>query len=173
MAWVEGLTSASPFSFPFFFFLNKVYLFLAVLDLHCCWGFSQVAPSRGYSLVAEHGLLIAVVSLVVTLSLEHRLSSVAHELGRSSACGIFPDQGSYQYPLHQQEDSLPLNHQGSFYSSTTNNVKMALANNLPLGNLRKNKPKYPHLQILANICWCCFCSKHHSEHFIYMVTQST
>ena len=43
-------------------------LFLAVLGLGCCVGFSLVAVSRGYSLV-EHGLLIVVASLVA----EHRL----------------------------------------------------------------------------------------------------
>ena len=45
---------------------------------------------------------------------------VAHELSCSTACGLFPDQG--QNPLHWQEDSLPLSHQGSpspnFFKST-------------------------------------------------------
>ena len=45
------------------------HLFLAVLGLHCCMGFSLVAASSSYSLVAVHGLLIAVASLVV----KHRL----------------------------------------------------------------------------------------------------
>ena len=40
-----------------------------MLGLHCCSGFSLVAASGGYSLVAVCGLLIAVASLVV----EHRL----------------------------------------------------------------------------------------------------
>ena len=40
------------------------HLFLAVLDLHGCMGFSLVAVSGGYSLVALCGLLIAVASLV-------------------------------------------------------------------------------------------------------------
>ena len=39
-------------------------LYLAVLDFCCCAGFSLVVVSRGYSLVAVLGLLIAVVSLV-------------------------------------------------------------------------------------------------------------
>ena len=46
-----------------------IYLFLAVLGLCCCAGFSLAAASRGYSLVVAQGLLIAVVSPVV----EHRL----------------------------------------------------------------------------------------------------
>ena len=48
---------------------NCTYLFLAVLSLGCCAGFSLVAVSGGYSLVAVCGLLIPVASLVA----EHRL----------------------------------------------------------------------------------------------------
>ena len=46
-----------------------MYLFLAVLGLHCCVGFGLAVASRGYSLDAVHRLLFAVVSLVA----EHRL----------------------------------------------------------------------------------------------------
>ena len=38
---------------------------------------------------------------------------VAHGLSRSTACGIFPDQGLNPCPLHWQADSQPLRHQGS------------------------------------------------------------
>ena len=48
---------------------NCIYLFLAVLSLGCCAGFSLVVESGGYSLVAVCGLLILVASLVA----EHRL----------------------------------------------------------------------------------------------------
>ena len=41
-----------------------MYLFSAVLDLHCCLGFSLVAVSGGYSVIVAHGFLIAVASLV-------------------------------------------------------------------------------------------------------------
>ena len=50
-------------------FLIYFILFLAVLGLYCCMGFSLVAVIRGYSLVAVHGLLIVVASLAV----EHKL----------------------------------------------------------------------------------------------------
>ena len=40
------------------------YLFLAALSLRCWAGFSLVAMSGGYSLVAVHRLLSFVVSLV-------------------------------------------------------------------------------------------------------------
>ena len=50
--------------------LKKVlfYLFLVVLGLRWCMGFSLVAVNGVYSLVALHKLLIAVASLVA-----HRL----------------------------------------------------------------------------------------------------
>ena len=41
-----------------------IYLFLTVLGLHCCVGFSLVAVSGGCSLVAARGLLTAVASFV-------------------------------------------------------------------------------------------------------------
>ena len=41
-----------------------MYVFLAVLGLHCCEGFSVVVASGGYFLVVVCGLLIEVASLV-------------------------------------------------------------------------------------------------------------
>ena len=38
------------------YFLIFIYLFLAVLGLRCCGGFSLVVASGGCCLVAEHGL---------------------------------------------------------------------------------------------------------------------
>ena len=40
-----------------------------MLDLHCCARLSLVAASRGYSLVAVLGLVIAVASLVAECGL--------------------------------------------------------------------------------------------------------
>ena len=37
---------------------------------------------------------------------------VAHGLGSSVACGIFPEQGSNPHLLHWQADSFPLSHPG-------------------------------------------------------------
>ena len=71
---------------------------LAMLDLHCCAGFSLVAVSGDCSLVAVWGHLIAVASLVAEHGLKvawaqelWRTGSivVAHRLNCSSACGIF------------------------------------------------------------------------------------
>ena len=69
-------------------------------------GLSLVAVSRGYSPVAVHGLLIAVVSLAV----EHRIWStglivVAHRLNCPVECGISPEKGSNPCPLHWQANS--------------------------------------------------------------------
>ena len=72
------------------------------------------AASRGYSLVAVHRLLTAVVSLVVAPRLESTGSVVlALGLSCSMACSMAsPDQGLNLCPLHWQADSLPLDHEG-------------------------------------------------------------
>ena len=46
-------------------FYNIISIFMAVLGLGCCVGFSLVADSRDYSLVVVHKFLIVVVPLVV------------------------------------------------------------------------------------------------------------
>ena len=53
-------------------FFLIIIIILAALGLCCCTGFSPVAASRGYSLVAVPGLLIALASLVA----EHRLQGM-------------------------------------------------------------------------------------------------
>ena len=70
-----------------------------MLSLCCCFGFSLVVASRGYSPVA---------CTYFSLSLEHRLNTVAHGLGCCESCGIFRDQGSNPSLLHKQADFLPL-----------------------------------------------------------------
>ena len=112
--------------FFFFFFNNFINLFLAVLGLLCCVGFSLVVKSGDHCLVAVGGLLIAVASLVAELRLQARglnscglralhcrLSNVVQGLSCPAACGIFLDQGSNPCPLHWQADSYPLYHQVS------------------------------------------------------------
>ena len=69
---------------------NFIYLFLAVLSLRCCSGFSRAVDSGGYSLGTACGLLIMAASLAVgrglrsvgfsscgSRVLEHRLCSCA------------------------------------------------------------------------------------------------
>ena len=51
-------------TFRFLKVILFVCLFLAVLGLHCCVGFSPVAARGDYSLVAVCGVLISVASLV-------------------------------------------------------------------------------------------------------------
>ena len=48
----------------FLFLLHFIYLFLAVLGLHCYTGFSPVAACESYSLVVVPGLLDTVASLI-------------------------------------------------------------------------------------------------------------
>ena len=75
-----------------------------------------------YSLVAVHKVLIAVASLV---GFRHTGSvAVAHSL--STACGIFPDQGSKPCLLHWLVDSSPLSHQESPWFSFIRFINMFL-----------------------------------------------
>ena len=57
-------------------------------------GLSLVAVSGGYSLVAVHGLLIVMASLVVELGLQSGQASIVlvHGLSCSAACGISLEQ---------------------------------------------------------------------------------
>jgi len=52
-----------------YLFYNFIYLFLTVLGLRCCEGFSLVVAGGGYSLLVMRGLFIAAASLVA----EHEL----------------------------------------------------------------------------------------------------
>ena len=62
-------TASGETSFFFLLIKKHIYLFMAVLDLRCCTGFSLVLASGIYSLIAMHGLLIEAASLAA----EHRL----------------------------------------------------------------------------------------------------
>ena len=103
-----------------------LFLFLAVLGLRYCVGFSLVVESGGYSLTVMLGLPVAETSLVKRGLKGTRASvvvapglysagsiAVASRLSCSMACGIFPDQGSNLRLLHWQENFLQLSHQGS------------------------------------------------------------
>ena len=68
-----------------------------MLGLCCCADFSLVSESRGYALVAVLRLFMVVASIV---GLSGMQTSVVAALGPScsSACGIFPNQGSNLSP---------------------------------------------------------------------------
>ena len=68
---LDGLQNKFDIKDKELFILNnlKLYLFLGVLDLPCCFDFSLVMETKGYSLFAMCGLFIAMASFVV----EHRL----------------------------------------------------------------------------------------------------
>ena len=57
------------YSFIFFNFIYLFFKFLAALGLRCCAQAFSGCGERGLLFIVVHGLLIAVVSLVV----EHRL----------------------------------------------------------------------------------------------------
>ena len=87
---------------------------MASMSLRCCARAFSNCGGCGYPLVAGCGPLTVVPSLV-----KHRLQGtqasavMALRLSCPTACGIFLDQGWNLCPLHQQVDSLPLDHQGS------------------------------------------------------------
>ena len=77
-------------------------------------GLSLVAASRGHSSSRCAGLSLSRPLLLQSTGSRHAGSViVAHGPSRSTACGIFPDQGTNPRPLHWQADSQPLRHQGS------------------------------------------------------------
>ena len=94
-----------------------IYLFFY---LWLCWvfvsmrGLSLVVASGGQSSSRCAGLSLSRPLLLRSIS-SRRAGSVvvAHGPSCSTACGIFPDQGSNPCPLHWQADSQPLRHQGS------------------------------------------------------------
>ena len=77
-------------------------------------GLSLVAASGGHSSSRCAGLSLSWPLLLQSTSSRHAGSVVvAHGPSCSTACGIFPDQGSNPCSLHWQADSQPLHHQGS------------------------------------------------------------
>ena len=103
----------------FLFFLLFLFIYLFIY-LWLCWvfvsvqGLSLVAASGGHSSSRCAGLsLLRPLLLRSTGSRCAGSAIVAHGPSRSTACVIFPDQGSNPCPLHWQADSQPLRHQGS------------------------------------------------------------
>ena len=73
---------------------------------------SLVAVNAGYSSLRCAGFSLLWLLLLWALGAQASVV-VAHGPSCSTACGIFPDQGSNPCPLHWQADSQPLRHQGS------------------------------------------------------------
>ena len=93
-------------------------------------GLSLVATSGGHSSSWCVGLSLSRPLLLRSTG-SRRAGSVivAHRPSCSTACGIFPDQGSNPCLLHWQADSQPLRHQGS---PTTTPPMFYLLNHLGL-----------------------------------------
>ena len=91
---------------------------MAVLGLRFC--------ARAFSSCGKPGpLFIAVRGPLLLRSTGFRRAGaviVARGPSRSTACGIFPDQGSNPCVLHWQADSQPLRHQGSPQSVYINHI---------------------------------------------------
>ena len=108
----------------FFFFFKGIPLFLLFffffIYFWLCWvfvfvqGLSLVVASGGHSSSLCMGLSLSRPLLLRSTGSRHAGSvAVAHGPSCSTACGIFPDQGSNLCPLHWQADSQQLRHQGS------------------------------------------------------------
>ena len=118
----HGLCFQNQFTF-FLFFLKRegflfiylfIYLFLAVFGLRFVRGLSLVVASGGHSSSRCAGLSLSRRHLLQGTGSRCASSViVAHGPSCSTACGIFPDQGSNPCPLRWQADSQPLRHQGS------------------------------------------------------------
>ena len=105
------------FNFIAFLFIYLIYFYIY---FWLCWvfvsvrGLSLVASSGGHSSSRCAGLSLSRPLLLWSTGSRCAGSAiVAHGPSCSAACGIFPDQGSNQCPLHWQADSQPLHHQGS------------------------------------------------------------
>ena len=111
---IAGSYGNSTFSFCFFFKLINLWLCWVFVSVR---GLSLVAASGGHSSSRCAGLSLSWPLLLRSTGSSHAGSAiVAHGPSRSTACGIFPDQGSNPCPLHWQADSQPLHHQGSPHS---------------------------------------------------------
>ena len=76
-----------------------------------CGGFSCC---RAWALGMQASVAVAHgISSCGSWALEHRFSTCSHRLNCSTACRIFPYQGSNLCLLHWHADSLPLSRQGS------------------------------------------------------------
>ena len=115
----SGLPFPSPRDFPDVMY----FLFLAVLGLRCCTGFSLVAERGllsgcdaqafhrgGCSCCGAGALVVVAPGIWSTGSI---VMAVAQVLNCSMACGIFLSQGWNPCLLSWQVDSLPLSHQGN------------------------------------------------------------
>ena len=104
--------------FCFFFVFFKI-LFICLFNFSCVgssflYELSLAAASGGHSSSRCAGPSLSWPLLLRSTG-SRRTGSVvvAHGPSCSTACGIFPDQGSNPCPLHWQADSQPLRHQGS------------------------------------------------------------
>ncbi|KAJ8786650.1 hypothetical protein J1605_006139 [Eschrichtius robustus] len=92
-----------------------------------------VTPSKLQTVEKKDKILPPVMS---TGSRRAGSAVVAHGPSRSTACGIFPDQGSNPCPLHRQADSQPLRHQGSPHQCfKSSGASQSLGSAHPMENL--------------------------------------
>ena len=104
----------------FRFLFVCLFVFNLFIYFWLCWvfvsvhGLSLVAASGGHSSSQCAGLSLSRPLLLWSTGSRRAGSAIAaHGPSCSTACGIFPDQGSNPCPLHWGADSQPLRHQES------------------------------------------------------------
>ena len=140
-----SFSNSGSYSIVLKFLFNTVFIYISPyqfvpnylsLFFWLCWvfvsvrGLSLVAASRGHSSSRCAGLSLSRPLLLRSTGSRCAGSAVvAHGPSCSAACGILPDQGSNPCPLHWQEDSQPLRHQGSPYLSLFNQHNCLMCKN--------------------------------------------
>ena len=116
--------------------ISFLYIYLVALGPHWCTQNFSSCSEWGLLFMAMHGRLLTFCgfSCCKAQALEAQ-ASVAAVRGLSScdtrgccstACGIFPDQGSNLCPLHWQAHSYPLCPQGSPPFFRLNNIPLGI-----------------------------------------------
>ena len=103
------------FKHVFFSFLKItlfIFLFLAMLGLYCCAGFSLVVESGGYSLVGVQFSHCGGFSCCAAQAYR------AFRFSCPTACGVLPDQGSNLCPLQWKHGILTTEPPGKFHDGS-------------------------------------------------------
>ena len=116
--WFKSRLDLRPHPYSTHFFLINLFVYLFIFWLYwvfvSVWGLPPVVAGGGHSSSRCTSLSLSRPLLLRSTGSRHAGSVVVvHGPSCSTACGIFPDQGSNPCPLHWQADSQPLRHQGS------------------------------------------------------------
>ena len=143
-------------------FFKKIFIYLFIYGCFgssfLCEGFSLVVASGGHSSSRCAGLSLSRPLLLWSTGSRCAGSViVAHGPSCSTACGIFPDQGSNPCLLHWQADSQPLRHQGSPSLFLFKSILFLFCGYTILNSLRVLTGVYVIFNSLFCFQQCCLC----------------